>query len=135
VSIVNTPIARRGKSRERSVFGNATWQIGEATALSGGLRHIWFQDSGTLVVNGATLLNTHSKDEATVYNVSLSHKFSQDFLVYANTGSAFRPGPFFRRRVPPADAAPAEVHRPRVREVRCLFASAAGLLRRSRRAT
>ncbi|CAN7346066.1 TonB-dependent receptor [Phenylobacterium sp. LjRoot225] len=95
VSIVNTPIQRRGKSKERSVFGNATWHLGDATELSGGLRHIWYQDSGSLVVNGAALLNTHSKDEATVYNVSLSHKFSQDVLVYANTGSAFRPGPFF----------------------------------------
>ncbi|CAN7341411.1 TonB-dependent receptor plug domain-containing protein [Phenylobacterium sp. LjRoot225] len=93
VSVVDTPIQRRSKARERSIFGNATWHIGEATELSGGLRHIWYDDSGLLKVNGATLSNLHSKDEATIYNVSLSHKFSQDFLVYANTGSAFRPGP------------------------------------------
>lgn len=31
------------------------------------------------------------KNQPTIYNVSLSHKFSDSFMVYANTGSSYRP--------------------------------------------
>jgi len=36
-------------------------------------------------------LQSRSSETPTIYNVSLSHRFTRDFLVYANTGSAFRP--------------------------------------------
>ncbi|CAN7469837.1 TonB-dependent receptor [Phenylobacterium sp. LjRoot219] len=94
-SVVETPIQRRGKSHERSIFGNATLHFGESTELSGGLRKLWYRDSNSLIISGAPVLNDKKdKAEATLYNVSLSHKFSSDFMVYANSGSAFRPGPF-----------------------------------------
>ena len=32
-----------------------------------------------------------TREEATIYNVSLSHKFTPDLLVYANYGTAYRP--------------------------------------------
>ncbi|CAN7629585.1 TonB-dependent receptor [Phenylobacterium sp. LjRoot225] len=93
--IVQTPVARKGKAHEESIFGNATWHIGEATELSGGVRRLWYRDSNSLIVNGSPVLNNkQDKADAWLYNVSLSHKFTSDFMVYGNTGSAFRPGPF-----------------------------------------
>ena len=35
--------------------------------------------------------NSHTSATPNIYNVSLSHHFTRDFLVYANTGTAFRP--------------------------------------------
>jgi iron complex outermembrane receptor protein len=95
IRAVETPVERRGKSHERSIFGNAALHLGEATELSGGLRKLWYRDSNSLLVGGRPVLaDKKDKAEATLYNVSLSHKFTSDFMVYANTGSAFRPGPF-----------------------------------------
>ena len=95
VTIAETPIQRRGKQHERSIFGNATLHLGESTELSGGLRKLWYRDSNNLIISGAPVVNDkREKAEATLYNVSLSHKFTSDFMVYANSGSAFRPGPF-----------------------------------------
>ena len=34
---------------------------------------------------------SHTSETPNIYNVSLSHHFTRDFLVYANTGTAFRP--------------------------------------------
>ncbi|CAN7475351.1 TonB-dependent receptor [Phenylobacterium sp. LjRoot219] len=36
-------------------------------------------------------LNTRGSETPTIYNVSLSHRFTPEILVYANTGSAWRP--------------------------------------------
>jgi iron complex outermembrane receptor protein len=36
-------------------------------------------------------LQSRASESPTIYNVSLSHRFTRDFLVYANTGSSFRP--------------------------------------------
>jgi iron complex outermembrane receptor protein len=95
VQVQGTPIQRRGKSHERSIFGNVAVHLGESTELSGGLRKLWYRDSNSLIISGAPVLNDKKdKAEATLYNVSLSHKFTSDFMVYANSGSAFRPGPF-----------------------------------------
>jgi iron complex outermembrane receptor protein len=49
---------------------------------------------GDCVVDAAAVvsnLKTRSSETPTIYNISLSHRFTRDFLVYANTGSAFRP--------------------------------------------
>jgi iron complex outermembrane receptor protein len=42
---------------------------------------------------GSIISNLHSRasEQPNIYNVSLSHHFSRDFLVYANTGTAYRP--------------------------------------------
>lgn len=93
-TIANTPIERRGRSKEESFFGNLTAHIGDATELSGGVRRIDFKDSSALRVSGATLFSREIEHKPTVYNFSLSHRFSDDFLAYANTGSSWRNGPF-----------------------------------------
>lgn len=95
LTVVDTPVSKRGKTHERSIFGNATLHLGEATEISGGLRKLWYRDSNSLNVGGAAVLdNKKDKAEATLYNITASHQFTSDFMVYATSGSAFRPGPF-----------------------------------------
>ncbi|CAN7587777.1 TonB-dependent receptor [Phenylobacterium sp. LjRoot219] len=95
VQVAETPIAVRTKTHERSIFGNVTLHLGDATELSGGLRKLWYRDSNSVNISGFPVLDDKKgKGEATLYNVSLSHRFTSDFMAYANTGSAFRPGPF-----------------------------------------
>jgi iron complex outermembrane receptor protein len=45
------------------------------------------------IPGGTVISNLHSRSSETpnIYNVSLSHHFTRDFLVYANTGTAYRP--------------------------------------------
>lgn len=46
-------------------------------------------------VPGALLqdLSRHKSERPTIYNLSISHRFSRDFLVYANHGTSWRRGP------------------------------------------
>jgi iron complex outermembrane receptor protein len=82
--------------QETSIFGSVTLHLGPNTELSGGIRHIWsvvgsnqtFSLLGTQV-GGAP---NHASDTPNIYNVSLSHHFTRDFLVYVNTGTSYRPG-------------------------------------------
>jgi iron complex outermembrane receptor protein len=39
----------------------------------------------------ASNLSSRTSESPTIYNISLSHHFSRDFLVYANTGTSYRP--------------------------------------------
>ena len=91
-TIVQTPLGRFGNSREKSVYGNVTAHLGESTQVSGGLRHIDYQDVGQLFVSGALLSQDQHADKKWVYTASVQHAFSRDFMVYANTGSSYRPG-------------------------------------------
>ncbi|RJF91174.1 TonB-dependent receptor [Sphingomonas cavernae] len=91
-SVVQTPISRRGGSHEKSFFGNLTAHIGEATEVSGGLRQIKYKDSSQLIVGGRLLTDNSMDDDKLIYNASIKHNFSPDFLVYASTGSSWRPG-------------------------------------------
>ena len=99
-------------AQETSFFGSLTAHLGPSTELSGGLRHIIAinQDSTTItqeqgvvstgpnsvfLLPGSLIqsLQRRQKHTPTIYNISLSHHFSRDFLVYANTGSSWRRGP------------------------------------------
>jgi iron complex outermembrane receptor protein len=49
---------------------------------------------GSCVLNTAQVvsnLHNYESDTPNIYNVSLSHHFTRNFLVYANTGTSFRP--------------------------------------------
>jgi iron complex outermembrane receptor protein len=50
---------------------------------------------GLCVVPGSTPPSTRNRASETpdIYNISLSHHFSRDFLVYADTGTSYRPPP------------------------------------------
>lgn len=91
-----TPSLREVRNEEKSVFGNLTLHLGAATELSGGLRYIDYQAVGS-VKSGAALTpvpqagqNDHF--DAVIYSLSLKHNFSDDLMVYATTGSSWRPG-------------------------------------------
>ena len=95
-TIAQTQIARTGNSHEKSFFGNVTAHIGESTQVSGGLRHIDYQDTGGLVIitpGSPTISTTTGQDNKKwVYTASVQHSLTRDVMIYANTGSSFRPG-------------------------------------------
>jgi len=93
-----------GKGTESSFYGNVTAHIGDATEISGGLRRISFKnDSKGLFISctpatyaaGSCVVtpNTNNSYDVskTVYSATLRHKFSDDLMVYASTGSSARP--------------------------------------------
>ena len=93
-SIVQTAIARRGGNEEKSAFANLTAHLGEATEISGGARYIEYHSDGSLAVNGT--INPFAAEDVdfdtTIYSVSIKHNFSDDLMVYASTGTSWRPG-------------------------------------------
>lgn len=90
--VVNTPIARPTKEHERSFFGNITAHIGSKTEISGGLRRIDYSFIGNFSVNGF-VVDAQDRDEGkTIYAASVKHNFTPDFMLYASTGSSWRPG-------------------------------------------
>jgi iron complex outermembrane receptor protein len=106
--------------REISFFGNLTAHIGEKTELSGGLRHIDYKtDAGlcsypspqaggfrfTTPFAGPPFETTtpcafvptfefHDKWNTWIYTASAKYEFSDDLMVYASTGTSWRPGIF-----------------------------------------
>ena len=96
--------------QETSLFGSVTLHLPWNTEVSGGIRHMWsISDSATNINLGNGVLNLGGADiplhtasvisdnaarfseTPNIYNISISHHFTRDFLVYANTGTAFRP--------------------------------------------
>jgi iron complex outermembrane receptor protein len=92
ITVVNTNIERTGSSHEKSFFGNLTAHIGEATEISGGLRHIDYTSSNATVVNGRTIATDGQDAKKWIYSASIKHNFTPDLMVYASTGSSWRPG-------------------------------------------
>ncbi|WHO38964.1 TonB-dependent receptor [Sphingobium sp. AP49] len=92
LQVVQTNVERAGTSHEQSFFGNLTAHFGEATELSGGLRQISYKSDAQTIVNGNTISSDVQDTDKLIYNASLKHNFSPNFLVYASTGSSFRPG-------------------------------------------
>ncbi len=90
--VVQTPITSQGKTHEQSIFGNLTVHIGDATEISGGARHIDYKDESQLIVNGATISNNAQKAKKWIYSGSIKHNFMPDLMIYAATGSSWRPG-------------------------------------------
>lgn len=100
-----------GSFQETSVFGSVTLHLGPDTELSGGIRHMWTvvqnhttitTATGLIHINGlgdfsipggrvVSDLNNRTSETPNIYNVSLSHHFTRNFLAYANTGTSYRP--------------------------------------------
>ncbi|MYM64276.1 TonB-dependent receptor [Pseudomaricurvus sp. HS19] len=93
--ILTNYIDRPSESDELSAFFNTTFYLTDATELSAGVRqirsHIW----NTTYVNGSEVSGAKIKgdDNELIWNVSLSHRFNDDLMVYGNVGTAVRPGP------------------------------------------
>ncbi len=90
--VAQTEILRTGESHEQSFYGNLTAHIGEGTEISGGLRHIDYKDTNGLMINGSPVTSGGQSAKKWIYNASIKHNFSPDFMVYASTGSSWRPG-------------------------------------------
>ena len=94
-----TKIGRTGNSVEESYFGNLTLHLGEATELSGGVRHIKYASTADLYISCpnytdcAPLAAAHedSKSSHTIYSASAKHRFNDSLMVYASYGTSWRP--------------------------------------------
>ena len=92
VSIVNTPVLRVANSHERSVFGNLTAHPTDRIELSGGARYISYKANGSLKVNtAAAIADPRIDDDHVIYTASAKYSISPSVIVYANTGSSYRP--------------------------------------------
>jgi iron complex outermembrane receptor protein len=78
-----SPVTRAGRSIERSFFGNLTMHLGSKAELSGGARHINYQEN----LNGPA--NTFN---AWVWSATAKYRFNDDLMAYANAGSSWRVG-------------------------------------------
>lgn len=92
VQRIPTPIERTATSHEQSFFGNLTAHIGDRTEISGGVRHISYTLQTGLTVNGTVTSRLGQDSKQWIYSASAKHNFSPDFMVYASTGSSWRPG-------------------------------------------
>lgn len=84
---------RRARVSEKSAFGNITAHLfGDRLELSGGLRYIDYKLSSGLVVVGQGInILDRVKQSATIYTASAKFNVTDDIMVYALTGSSFRP--------------------------------------------
>jgi iron complex outermembrane receptor protein len=89
-----TPIRSAGEGKEKSAFANLTWHVGEKTEISGGVRYINYENQAGLVINGARLAAAEQDydDDTWIYTGSIKYNFNEDMMVYASTGSSWRPG-------------------------------------------
>ncbi len=93
-TVVLTNIDRVGESLETSFFGNVTWHLTPATELSAGVRRIDYEQEAGLIVNGVRnpLADEDSDFTHTIYMASLTHRLSDNLMVYGTTGTSWRPG-------------------------------------------
>jgi iron complex outermembrane receptor protein len=103
ISNIQQPEAR---TLERSVYGNVTAHIGEATEISGGLRYINYKDYSAKTIqnfvplppayggglSGVSPLGVAINEEfnPVIYSASIKHRFNDNIMVYASTGSSWR---------------------------------------------
>ena len=90
-------IVQTGGTIERSAFGNITLHLGQATEISGGLRYISYKTDTvkTLQTSAAGPTsplpgNLAENLHATIYSASIKHRFNDNIMVYASTGSSWR---------------------------------------------
>lgn len=104
-SVTDTPIyVAKGTPTEDSFFGNLTFHLTESTELAGGLRRIHFTDNrdGLFIsctpqmyaAGQCTRQNGTQSDvseNTAIYSASIKHRFTPGLMVYASTGSSWRP--------------------------------------------
>lgn len=95
LTIANTPITRGGGSVEKSIFGNVTAHLlDNRLEIAGGLRHIKYHSDGFLTIGGAPVAAAaeNRNFNTTIYSASITYRVTPDIMVYASTGSSWRPG-------------------------------------------
>jgi iron complex outermembrane receptor protein len=89
------PITRGGITLERSVFGNVTVHVTDATEISAGVRRISYRSEGNLTIAGAFIAAADEQphtEHATIYSASVKHRFNENLMVYGSFGTSWRPG-------------------------------------------
>lgn len=89
---------------ETSFFGNITVHLGEGTEVAGGLRRLkYVNDAEGLYIGctpatyaaGSCVQTPGTENDAnikkTIYNATIRHRFNDAIMVYAATGSSWRP--------------------------------------------
>lgn len=85
------------KILQQSVFGEATYNMTDAFAITAGLRRYHYSapvevfQSGP-IAGGVSSSATSEKDQGVTPKVSLSYNFNKDMMVYATASKGFRPG-------------------------------------------
>lgn len=94
-----TPVERFGPSKEDSYFGNLTVHFGEATEISGGVRHIKYRWQSGLKVSGNVLSNLFNgctaaancaPREKWIYSAAVKHRVNENVMAYASFGTSWR---------------------------------------------
>jgi len=95
VFVQPTDVLTSGDVKENSIFGNVIAHIGDKIQLSGGLRYINFKSpAGTLTIGSSVLPGAAKVDDNKwIYTASAQYFVTPDVMVYASTGSSYRPGP------------------------------------------
>ncbi|MYM64275.1 TonB-dependent receptor [Pseudomaricurvus sp. HS19] len=93
VLVYTLPMERPSESDELSGFVNGTFFLSDATELSLGARQIRTHTSNETYMRGSRISSDSSDDNELIWNASLSHRFSDDLMTYANAGTAVRPAP------------------------------------------
>ena len=85
---------RWGKNTEKSYFGNLTVHPVEGLEISGGLRHIKYDNRANLQIPafGAILFPENTKNKKTIYAASVKYNVTPDAMIYASFGTSWRPG-------------------------------------------
>jgi iron complex outermembrane recepter protein len=93
LAVVLTPINRFGTNKETSFFGNVTAHITEDLEVSGGVRHIKYEDDSGLAINNVVnpLFSRDFVEKKVVYQASIKYDVTPDVMVYASTGTSWRP--------------------------------------------
>ncbi|KPF91862.1 hypothetical protein IP81_07245 [Novosphingobium sp. AAP83] len=93
LSVAQVPVNRGQETQEKSFFGNISAQLGDSLEISGGLRRVNYKAQSNVFVRGVeqTLATLNLDESKTIYSGSIRYKVSDDVLVYANTGTSFRP--------------------------------------------
>jgi iron complex outermembrane receptor protein len=86
-----TALSRAATAHEQSFFGNLTARIGDKFEVSGGLRHINYNDQNSLVGPGISE-DRSEKVKKWIYNASMKYNIDENNMVYIATGSSMRPG-------------------------------------------
>ncbi|QIG81952.1 TonB-dependent receptor [Sphingosinithalassobacter tenebrarum] len=89
--VVQTPIVRAGESHEQSFFGNLTVHLGDFQ-ISGGVRHIDYRETNGLMINGSSIPSAGQDDTHWIYSGSIQYDITPDVMIYASTGTSYRPG-------------------------------------------
>ena len=95
VAVAQTPIETSQTVKERSFFGNLTAHVGDKFEFSAGARRIHFTSpSNSLNIGGNALQGAAAVDDHKwVYAISAQYFITPDLMIYANTGTSYRPGP------------------------------------------